>query len=107
MGNETREAAISVLNIVHKQLQNAIVSPPLVNDTSKQVDWAALVPVLQTSERLMMTFQDLIGTDKWAMKNAGPDVETVNRTVRYWMVLLRHTLVGQGKLHKVSDNPQA
>lgn len=106
MGNETREAAASVLNIVYKQLQTAIVSPPLVNDTSKQVDWAALVPVLQTAERLMITFQDLIGTDKWAMKNAGPEVETDHRTARYWMALLRHTLVGQGKLRKVTDNPQ-
>lgn len=108
MSHEVNEAAASVLSIVHRQLQSAIVSPPRVKDTSKQVDWAALVPVLQTAERLIGTFEDLIGIrSRWGLENAGNDVRMEYDNVQYWMTLLRHTLTGVGKLQKISDNPQA
>jgi hypothetical protein len=68
-----------------------------------------LVPILQTTERLVSTFEDLIGVqnDKYAIDNAGSDVRTEYENIQFWMVLLRHTLAGVGKLHKVSDDPQA
>lgn len=109
VNSETLEAARSVLSIAYKQMQSTIVSPPRVKDTSKQVDWAALVPILRTTERLVHTFEDLIGaqSDKWAIDNAGADIHTEYDNIQFWMVLLRSTLTSQGKLSKVRDNPQA